>query len=389
MIPTSSPQDQLIKLCSLEILSDQQFAYFRQLAHHKDVNINLMQNNVTPLLLLCWKHKSLQLDKCVGILLQRNDIDINARDSGTFWNALAMTCRYYPDKKIYKVLGMLLEHRSKLAPNGIDVNAVNHNGINALMALCSNYKHDNIIDIVRLLVENGININATSDDMGWNALVTLCYNYRGKNLLDVVNYLLTIGPPYIEVNLEENKGDNALIAACDSYRHASLLEIVRLLVTHHIDINWNNPKLKCNALITLCASTYGKSNLIEIIQFLLDNQIDINATTADGTNCLLAFAIKQHSRRDFINIVQLLIRRGIDVNHRNNSGTHILHLLCKLCKVNDLLDILRRVFLDSTTPIDCNVKDYSGKTPLDYLHSRRAVENKQNAIQFLESKNLN
>lgn len=54
-----------------------------------------------------------------------------------------------------------------------------------------------------------------------------------------------------EVNLEENKGDNALIAACDSYRHAGLLEIVRLLVTHHIDINWNNPKLMCNALVTL------------------------------------------------------------------------------------------------------------------------------------------
>ena len=93
----------------------------------------------------------------------------------------------------------------------------------------------------------------------------------------VNNYLIRIGPPYIDVNLEEKKKaiNNALIAAFDiSYRHASLLEIVRLLVTQP-----PHPT----------ASSYGNSKLMEILQFLLDNRIG-------RINCLLAFAIKQHKQ---------------------------------------------------------------------------------------------
>ena len=287
-----------------------------------------------------------------------------------------------------KVLRLLLEHRSKSAPIGIDVNAADRNGANALMALCEKYEHDCIIDIVRLLVVHGTDINATNRDMGWNALVILCYHYKGKNLYDIVHYLLRSGPPQLKVNVEENKGANALIAACASYRHESLIDLVRLLISYNIDINWTNPAdLKSNALITLCGSGYSKANLIQIIQQLLDNQIDINAKTLDGTNCLLALTETQHGNRNFIDIVQLLIQKGIDINHRNSENVNVFHLLCKLCKINNLLDILRRVFFVSKDRIDLSVRENNKKTPMDYLQARK-TERKHEVIQFLMQSKL-
>ena len=44
------------------------------------------------------------------------------------------------------------------------------NGWTALMLLCIRYKHDNFIDIVRLLVDNGIQVDARGTDDGKTAI---------------------------------------------------------------------------------------------------------------------------------------------------------------------------------------------------------------------------
>jgi len=46
-----------------------------------------------------------------------------------------------------------------LKRDNIDVNAKDKNGNNALILLCEHYNGDNLIDIIRLLLENGIKVN--------------------------------------------------------------------------------------------------------------------------------------------------------------------------------------------------------------------------------------
>ena len=53
-------------------------------------------------------------------------------------------------------------------------------GWNALHLLCWNYSNENLIDIIRLLIENGIDVNC-KDKGGRNALNYLSPHYPHEN----------------------------------------------------------------------------------------------------------------------------------------------------------------------------------------------------------------
>jgi len=156
------------------------------------------------------------------------------------------------------------------------------------------------------------------------------------------------------------------------------------------EININAVYRNVTPLLQLCLS-HKSNKLYDCISILLErDDVDINANgslgAAGGSNCLLALASKQHGHCDFIPIVELLVKNGVDVNYRNNQGMNLVHLLCKLCKINKLMGVLQCLFSTSKTRIEFNVRDHiSGRTPLEYLQSRR-VEHKNEIIQFLQSK---
>lgn len=69
----------------------------------------------------------------------------------------------------------------------IDVNASDpKDGMNLLLKLSRHYGHKNLIYLIRPLIEEGIDVNAT-DTNGWNALHNLCRYYGHENeLIDLI-----------------------------------------------------------------------------------------------------------------------------------------------------------------------------------------------------------
>ena len=365
-------EEELMNLCYYsKRLDEKKFARFCELVRDQSVNINYVDlNHQTPLLLICYKQKTDQLQDCVKVLLERPDLDVHVRDTGICWNAFGMACRHHPSSSLLRVLRLLLEKE-------IDVTVTAENGDNALMVLCANYNNDDLIDIVQLLVQNGIDLNLADATFGWNCLIFLLFNYHGENLFEIVRFLLEHD---CKVNMEGNRNDNALTAACASYKHKSLIEIVRLLIQHKININWINPALHYNALVTLCYSGYRDDNLMDIVRTLLEAGIDVNFADPFGWNCLFALAKNLRNgdlHRDFKDIVRLLIEKEIDINHKTtcdylqlSSGSNLAHILCKFVVVeNDLMEMIR--FLKVETKLDFKIKDTKGNTPVDLVKKRK------------------
>jgi ankyrin repeat protein len=61
-----------------------------------------------------------------------------------------------------------------------------------LHILCKNYGKGNLIDIIRFLIQNGIDVNSTNED-GWNVLHMLCKNYKKKKVADIIHLLIQNG----------------------------------------------------------------------------------------------------------------------------------------------------------------------------------------------------
>jgi len=60
--------------------------------------------------------------------------------------------------------------------NGIDVKAESvNNRLTALHFLCMHYTHDNLIDLVRLMIEKGVDVNS-SDEIAFQYYVCLKNN---------------------------------------------------------------------------------------------------------------------------------------------------------------------------------------------------------------------
>lgn len=84
----------------------------------------------------------------------------------------------------------------------VDVNAVNDDGETTLHLLCQNYKGDQLLDLVKLLIDNGADINkANTHDkyrMGWTPLnYLLCFSSNYNNINNTVN----VAPLFLQLGV--------------------------------------------------------------------------------------------------------------------------------------------------------------------------------------------
>lgn len=90
----------------------------------------------------------------------------------------------------------------------VDVSARDpKDGMNALLKLSRNYGHDNLIQLVELLIERGIDVTATNTD-GWNVLHNLCRYYGHGKLFDLI---LLLKKTNINMEARTKEGYNAFI----------------------------------------------------------------------------------------------------------------------------------------------------------------------------------
>jgi ankyrin repeat protein len=231
-------------------------------------------NNMTPFLLACQNGCT----EIVKFLLLHVDMGTTTSTGAT---ALMIAC-LHGHKEVVKVL---LEYDTQI------VTQCDSFGDTALIKACiSNFES---IDIVRLLLENGAEVN-TQNKTGFSALLASCIN----QCTDIVKLLLQVGA---DVNTIDMHGCTPLKCAL---RHGDDdIGIVKLL-------------LKYGAIITDCDNE-GRSLLWHTqmkgtcgsVKLLLEYGADVNLQDNQGSTVLMIAVIYGS-----LASVSLLLEYGADVN---------------------------------------------------------------------------
>ena len=164
----------------------------------------------------------------VKFLIQ-NGAKVNTRDKNGE-TPLHKFCTRYEYDNMVDIVQLLIK-------NGADVNAKNRNGVIPLHNLVKCYRKVQLIDTVRLLIiEHGADVNAKAMFIDGTPLLFLCMDQtENDNLIDVIRLLIEKGA---DANFRRNDGYTPLHALCEFYeKYDFLMDIVHLMVEEGADLN--------------------------------------------------------------------------------------------------------------------------------------------------------
>ena len=152
-------------MCSRASMNAVAVARLRELVSDTSVNINYKDSaGYTPLNMLCWKNNNYSLKECVEILLQRKDIAVNMKNKEK-WNALHHVCRHYKLDNLIDIVRLLIDATPSEKTNKIKINDRTDNKSNALILLCeANSNLNHLADVAQLLIERNIEVTAENKD---------------------------------------------------------------------------------------------------------------------------------------------------------------------------------------------------------------------------------
>ena len=216
------------------------------------------------------------------------EIDPNKQDASSRTPLqILFYCNHSKGRSLFRMTRALLQR------NCVDLQVKDEDDWNVLLAACFfSCCGSHLFDIVRLLVDHGIDLRATNR-RGWTVLHALCCrpNQRGfvPDMLEIIQFLLYNG---VNLHTKSADGSNALSAfVSNHYNHPQLSSIVRLMVLNCIDVN--------------------------AVNFVNQNTLAILCSKYDG------------DERELFNIAKLLIEHGIDVHHRDINGHRAVDFLLK------------------------------------------------------------
>ncbi len=108
-------------------------------------------------------------------------------------------------------------------------------------------------DILRLLVDKGIDITAKTTTSCTNSLIWICAYYKQEDLIDIIKLLIEKDSSVINC-INKRSGRNALVTVCLQYSMGGtdnlVISIVKFLIGKGIDIN-NKSFSSWNALMAV------------------------------------------------------------------------------------------------------------------------------------------
>jgi len=337
----------------------------------KGVDINAITDGQTPLYVACEKGR----ESIVKLLLSNNaDPHVPAKLIRSSKN-LSSPLQVAVQSGNAMIVDMLLEKGAEMNPPGEPL----------LHIACSDAERKNedgetrsverMISIIRLLLQQGLNVNAVSD-RGDTALYHACKSEQ----LEVVQILLEAGA---DVNLTAKKL-YPLYAACER-GHA---QIVDLLLRHGADPNASSVSSErydsliyyillgmptrvasSDSLPIVCAVQKGYS---DIFNLLLKHGADVNKQDDSGKSALITFIELMASRRSKtnqvsnppeeseFNILKSMLLAGGDANmlSRYCSGHNALHIASSVGMCDVMMELIQH-------GADCNRTTSSGKSARD------------------------
>lgn len=278
-------------------------------------------------------------------------------------NALMKLCFNYHGDNLIDIIRLLLNA-------GIDVNFKTKNGWNSMLALCSQqYGHKDFFEIIKLLIDHGIDINFTNPD-GVNCLIALCERYEGDGFLEIVNLLIERG---IQVNALTSQGWNALFSLCFAYQGPDINSIIQRLLDAGINVNAKTND-HWNSLLALLSQQANRLDLVEVSKLLIDHQVDLKTGDDKGRNALIVLCARYNNKGTHLSeMFSLLIEHGINLNHVDSDGKNILHHLFENYPLETISKILEN--LDELKNIDRKLEDKFGRKPYDYYKLRKQKKN--------------
>jgi len=234
----------------------------------RDKDCPEIEFGINKLEVLCKNNKSLKLKKCMELLLEKHHSllrtgganmkksfdDLDPRPNGT--NALKEVFRCYVHDDMLEIVKLLLKHSQ------IDLS---YRVMDFFEELFLNDRWGKtskpLAEIIELLIGEGLDITAR-DGYGWTALHILVGKYNGVHGIQLAKLLIDKG---IDVNATDRNGKNVLHYLADWNKFVNRAEMVKVLIEKGIDV-YRRDKDDCHALHRL--KLYKGSDKEEIIQLI-------------------------------------------------------------------------------------------------------------------------
>ena len=336
-------------------------------------DVNAKGTNRSPLeRMVSRRYHNINIDMARLLIQAGADIDDDMIESA-IWN------------KLYDIVSLLLQHITKLSKdteilyffykddvtklqeiikNGFDITTLHINNFSPLMlsARFNSYK------ILKFLISIGMNLN----EIGETSETLLGYASY-ENSIEVVQVLLENG---IDVNIRDGYGNTPLLKATSYWRHGSRYcednyAMVKLLIENGADVNakndWSWPPLR-------------ETNSAKIAKILIDNGADLNARVSEGNTVFM----HKLEFEEQLEIPELLIEYGADINAKNNKGETALLFIFS----HDDYTLDKIKFLVNNG-IDLNAKDFEGKDAIMKISERLSFPyNKKLSKELLSNAEL-
>jgi len=219
---------------------------------------------------------------------------------------------------------------------------------------------DNDINSVKEMIAAGADINK-KDSNGYTSLMTACH----YNRLEIAKLLVSAGA---ELNVQEKSyGYTPLILACQYKYH----DLAKYLISKGADINIQG---KEGATALMAAA----SNSREIVELLLSKGADVNARMTDGTGVFAQCITGIYWDSVPIELAETLLAKGADVDEAATTGSSEGFTPLMLAATNNLED-LARFLIKNGANVNATAKD--GKTPL----SIATKEGYNNIVEILKA----
>ncbi|CAL1537868.1 unnamed protein product [Lymnaea stagnalis] len=217
-------------------------------------------------------------------------------------------------------------------------------------------------EIMSILLKYGSNINSSNDD-GRTALMV------GSEIEGTLGILKLLVDNGADINLRDTDGNAALHRAV----HSGRTENVKLLLESGADVNLRDAigSTPLHYAMESCGAS-------ESLNILLEHGADVNAQDNQGNTPLMILSNICFFSTE--NVIRTLVKAGSSVNQRNKSGMTVLMMFVHECD-KDILHIL----LDSGADINAEVSDIVGKkTALSILLAEKNLPGRDDCLEAAE-----
>ena len=259
-------------------------------------------------------------------ILIENGANINAVDIEG-WSALS----YAVNNGDIEIAKLLLENKAKIKDE-------------LLIAIKSPIVESSI-NIMKLLIENGANINYT-DENGFNPLNIAIESGD----MELTKFLITNG-----ANVNSLMQDGvSLIGYAIAQNNMDLLQ---MLIENGANVNYTNGDSWANTPLQT-ASRLGLDNVVRI---LLTRNVDINAVDINGNTALHTAALNSQ-----LSVVKLLLEKNPNLDIQNKVGNTALHLAV----ISGNIDIVGELVLKGA---NTRIRNNDGKYPRDIARANNSA----------------